>query len=87
MRHALRKPTRQHATATPRPASPVAQGGPVAALQQSIQERIGSIDLALALLPTPRAQVAERLIDTISRAAGPIVLGLAYGVTAFAFLG
>lgn len=75
------------APAAPRPASAVARGGPVAELQQSIQERIAGRDIAVTVLPPRPRGAAERLIEHASRVAGPVALGLAYGATALAFLG
>lgn len=84
---------REHAAqrGTPAPAAPrapasVAQGGPVAALQRSIQDRIGALDLATAVLPAPADGVADRLATRLSRAAGWAALAAALGGVALAAL-
>ncbi len=65
----------------------VAQGGPVAALQQSIQDRIGARDLATAILPAPPEGIAGRLAAGLSRAVGRLALAAAFGGLVLAYLG
>jgi hypothetical protein len=76
---------RAHAVAA-RSRAAVAQGGPVAALQQSIQDRIGTRDLATAVLPASPETAADRLAAALSRAVGRAALAAAFGGVALVCL-
>jgi hypothetical protein len=80
MAHTVRKHAEQYqpqAVGARRRAA-VAQGGPVAELQRSIQDRIGARDLATAVLPTPPESIAGRLATGLSRAVGQLTLVAAF---------
>ena len=89
MQDAVRKHVPSQGIPTPaarRAGAAVAQGGPVAALQQSIQDRIGALDLATTLLPPPPRDVADRLAAGLSRAVGHGALAAALGGVVLACL-
>ena len=76
MRDLARKPAVQDLPELRAPAPILEVGGPVAAMQQSLAERLAAP--GAYLLPVPKDSLVDRWSAIASRLAGPVALGLGY---------
>lgn len=87
MRHLAARPVVE-ASAPLRDAAQITDvGGPVAAIQRSIMERLaegGSFEIAVARAPE---NAIDRALTLLSRCAGPVALGAGYFAAARLLLG
>ena len=80
MRQLAQLPRVEPAASSPESASFGHLGGPVAAMHQSLADRLAADPIGLS--PVPPETDIERTVRMLSRVAGPVALGLGYIVAA-----